>query len=58
MKKFLALVLALVMVFALAACGEEPAAPAGSDAPEGGAPSSGKSSVALDRTMQCDWING
>ena len=26
MKKFLALLLALVMVFALAACGEEPAA--------------------------------
>ena len=38
MKKFLALVLALVMVFALAACGEEPAAPAGSTAPESGAP--------------------
>ena len=38
MKKFLALVLALVMVFALAACGDEPAAPAGSDAPESGAP--------------------
>ena len=35
MKKFLALALALVMVFALAACGEEPAPSTGSDAPQG-----------------------
>ena len=34
MKKFLALLLALVMVFALAACGEEPA-PEGTDGPDG-----------------------
>ena len=31
MKKFLALALALVMVFALAACGEEPAPPESAD---------------------------
>lgn len=35
MKKFLALALALVMVFALAACGEEPAPSTGSAAPQG-----------------------
>ena len=40
MKKFLALLLALVMVFALAACGEEPA-PTESNAPVSGAPESG-----------------
>lgn len=39
MKKFLALLLALVMVFALAACGSEPA-PAPSEAPASEAPAS------------------
>ena len=38
MKKFLALMLALVMVFALAACGEEPAPSDESDAPSGESP--------------------
>ena len=37
MKKFTALLLALVMVFALAACGSKNEAPAGSAAAEGSA---------------------
>ena len=41
MKKFLALLLALVMVFALAACGEEPAPSTESGAPESGSPAAG-----------------
>ena len=41
MKKLLALLLALVMVFALAACGEEPAPSTESGAPESGAPAAG-----------------
>ena len=41
MKKFLALLLALVMVFALAACCEEPAPSTESGAPESGSPAAG-----------------
>ena len=46
MKKFLALLLALVMVFALAACGSEPAPT------ESGAPSSGEPSASGDNVIK------
>lgn len=50
MKKLLALLLALVMVFALAACGEEPA-PAESNAPTSGAPEGGDSTGYIGISM-------
>ena len=62
MKKFLAMLLALVMVFALAACGGQPSAPSapsGGDAPAAGgnAPASGGGESALagsyDITVWC-----
>ena len=49
MKKLLALILALTMVFALAACGSEPAA--NSDAPSGDDVSSGE---AVELTLTCN----